>query len=85
MDAKPWKAGDPCPACDGDLKPAPVVSDTQLAKALDRENPITLKRGTDTMPSDERAEHGVLYRCTNALCRYAARVLLDKAKRRIEG
>lgn len=69
------KAGDPCPNCQGELKPAPVPTDEQAAKARDRENPIVLARQFDTATAEQRAELGALHRC--ATCGYEARFKAD--------
>jgi rRNA maturation endonuclease Nob1 len=65
------KAGDACPACGGELKPARVASDADYSKAFDRENPVTLPPGTDTASPEQRAELGALHRCST--CGYQAR------------
>jgi hypothetical protein len=65
------KAGDPCPACGGELKPARVPTDAEFARAFDKENPVALAPGVDTAPAAQRDAIGVLYRCVT--CRYQAR------------
>ncbi len=71
VEAKELKAGDACPNCTGELKPAPVPTDEQYAKAQDRENPIALARQFDTASPAQRAELGALHRCVS--CGYTAR------------
>lgn len=66
------KPGDPCPACGGELKAAPVPSDEQFAKAMDKENPVALPRNYDTASREVRDREGELYRCTD--CNYKTRV-----------
>lgn len=73
---KPWHVGDPCPACGGELKPAPVPTEEQRARAEDREIREALPRHYDTASAKQIAELGTLYRCDS--CRYAARVPASK-------
>jgi hypothetical protein len=79
---KVLKLGDPCPACGGDLKAAPVPSDEQFRKAFDRENPIMLPPGMDTAKPEDRAELGALHSC--GACGYKTRFKSDEkpAKKR---
>jgi hypothetical protein len=63
--------GDPCPNCQGELRPAPVPTDAQRARAADRENPIVLDRRFDSATPAQRDDLGALYRC--AECGYVAR------------
>ena len=71
QEPKELRAGEPCPNCTGDLKPAPVPTDEQLVKLQDKENPITLARQYDTASAAQRADLGVLHRCVE--CGYQAR------------
>jgi hypothetical protein len=48
MEPKPLTRGDACPNCGGSLKPVRVPSETEYAKAFDRENPGTLPAGADS-------------------------------------
>lgn len=74
---KELKAGDPCPACGGDLKAAAVATDDQYRRAFDKENPQALPPGMDTANPDNRAELGALHRCGG--CGYQARFKADQA------
>lgn len=76
-EAKPLQPGEPCPACGGDLKPAPVPTAAQRHAAADHENPVPLPAHFDTATEEFRAEHGALSRCVG--CGYASRFPLDQA------
>ena len=71
---KPPAAGDPCPSCGNELKPARVATDAEWAAFTDRENPSALPHGTDTATPKQRAELGELYRCVNPACGYKTRI-----------
>jgi hypothetical protein len=65
------QAGDPCPNCGGELRPARVPTAEQSAAARDRENPTSLDPSFDTASPAQRKQLGALYRC--ASCPYNAR------------
>lgn len=73
MEAKALNLGDPCPRCEGSIRPVRVPTAAQYAKAYDKENPTSLPEGCDTASPDFRAEHGDLHRCV--LCGYQARFI----------
>jgi hypothetical protein len=74
--AKPWAVGDPCPGCNGDLKPVPLPTDAQRAAASNRDNPVPLPPTVDHADPPQIAELGTLHRCGG--CGYASRVLAAK-------
>jgi len=58
------KLGDPCPACGGEIRPAPQATDAERAKAVStREDYVPLPTHYDTAPVDVIAELGPLHRC----------------------
>lgn len=74
---KALRYGDPCPQCDGSFKAARVPTPAEFARAFDRENPGTLRTGSDTASPDQRAELGTLFRCQS--CGYQTRFVLPES------
>ena len=68
---KELKRGDPCPSCDGELRPARVMADEDYRLVYDRENPMAVPPHSDTANARQRAELGELHIC--ALCGYKTR------------
>ena len=74
--AKPEpKAGDPCPQCDGELKPARVPTDEQRRQVENKESLSTYPPNTDTADKAFVEEHGALHICGG--CGYQTRVKAD--------
>jgi len=71
VEPKELKRGDACPSCDGELRPARVLSDDEHRRLYDRENPMAVPPHTDTANARQRAELGELHIC--ALCGYKTR------------
>jgi hypothetical protein len=78
MEAKALTKGDACPRCGDELKPVRVPTETEYAKAFDRENPGSLPEGCDTASPDFRKEHGDLFRSG---CGYQTRFMQEQAKK----
>lgn len=76
---KELKRGDACPSCDGELRPARVLSDEEFRLVYDRENPMAVPPHTDTANARQRAELGELHIC--ALCGYKTRFPAETAAR----
>lgn len=78
MLTKDLKRGDPCPACGGEFRDAPVPTDAQRAEAARKEDPTPIPPHMDTASPEFRAEYGGLARCTS--CSYQTRFPLKAAK-----
>lgn len=68
------KAGDPCPACGGELAPHRVATAEEFAAFIHKEHPVALPPRVDTANPADVAALGALAVCINPACGYRTRI-----------